>query len=59
MMNDRLQGISAFPETFFVDKDGNIVGDTYTGSHTPVSYTHLDVYKRQFLHRFLCICPMA
>ena len=27
-------GISAFPETFFVDKDGNIVGDTYTGSHT-------------------------
>ena len=21
-------------ETFFVDKDGNIVGDTYTGSHT-------------------------
>lgn len=34
MMNGRLQGISAFPETFFVDKDGNIVGDTYTGSHT-------------------------
>ena len=33
MMNGRLQGISAFPETFFVDKDGNIVGDTYTGSH--------------------------
>ena len=32
--NGRLQGISAFPETFFVDKDGNIVGDTYTGSHT-------------------------
>lgn len=25
MMNGRLQGISAFPETFFVDKDGNIV----------------------------------
>ena len=34
MMNGRLQGISAFPETFLVDKDGNIVGDTYTGSHT-------------------------
>ena len=34
MMNGRLQGISAFPETFFVDKDGNIVVDTYTGSHT-------------------------
>lgn len=34
MMNGRLNGISAFPETFFVDKDGNIVGDTYTGSHS-------------------------
>ena len=28
------QGISAFPETFFVDKNGNIVGETYSGSHT-------------------------
>ncbi len=34
MMNGRLEGISAFPETFFVDKNGNIVGETYTGSHT-------------------------
>ena len=34
MMNGRLNGISAFPETFFVDKEGNIVGDTYSGSHT-------------------------
>lgn len=34
MMNGRLKGITAFPETFFVDKDGNIVGETYTGSHT-------------------------
>lgn len=34
MMNGRLNGISAFPETFFVDKEGNIVGETYTGSHT-------------------------
>ena len=25
MMNGRLNGISAFPETFFVDKEGNIV----------------------------------
>ena len=33
MMNGRLNGISAFPETFFVDKNGNIVGETYTGSH--------------------------
>ena len=34
MMNGRLNGISAFPETFFVDKEGNIVGETYTGSHS-------------------------
>ncbi len=33
MMNGRLNGVSAFPETFFVDKNGNIVGETYTGSH--------------------------
>lgn len=34
MMNGRLKNISAFPETFFVDRNGNIVGETYTGSHT-------------------------
>ena len=33
MMNGRLNGISAFPETFFVDKNGIIVGETYSGSH--------------------------
>lgn len=31
-MNGRLKGINSFPETFFVDKDGNIVGETYGGS---------------------------
>lgn len=30
--NGRLTGIEAVPETFFVDKDGNIVGETYSGS---------------------------
>ena len=34
MRNGRLNGISAFPETFFVDKEGNIVGETYSGSHS-------------------------
>lgn len=33
-MNGRLAGINAVPETFFVDKNGNIVGETYSGSHT-------------------------
>lgn len=32
--NGRTQGIQALPETFFVDQDGNIVGDTYSGSHS-------------------------
>ncbi len=31
-MNGRLISIEAFPETFFVDKNGNIVGETYSGS---------------------------
>ena len=31
-MNGRLIGIEAIPESFFVDKDGNIVGETYSGS---------------------------
>lgn len=31
-MNGRLSNIQSFPETFFVDKDGNIVGKTYGGS---------------------------
>ncbi len=31
-LNGRLTGIDAFPETFFVDQDGNVVGGTYQGS---------------------------
>ncbi len=31
-LSGRLTGIEAFPETFFVDKDGNVVGETYSGS---------------------------
>lgn len=30
--NGRLIGIEAVPETFFVDRNGNIVGETYSGS---------------------------
>ena len=33
-MNGRLAYVQAFPETFFVDKNGNIVGETYSGSHS-------------------------
>ncbi len=31
-LNSRLTSIDAFPETFFVDENGNIVGETYSGS---------------------------
>jgi len=31
-LSGRLTGIEAFPETFFVDKNGNVVGGTYSGS---------------------------
>lgn len=33
-MNGRLKGIEAVPETFFVDQEGNIVGETYSGSRS-------------------------
>lgn len=33
LMNGRLSGIQAYPETFFVNSEGEIVGDTYMGSH--------------------------
>ncbi len=33
-LNGRLNGIQAVPETFFVDKNGTVVGETYTGSNS-------------------------
>lgn len=33
-MNDRLTGIEAYPETFFVDKEGNIVSEPYVGARS-------------------------
>lgn len=40
-MNGRLIGIQAVPETFFVDKDGNIVGETYSGSASLEDWTEV------------------
>ena len=37
--NGRLNGIQALPETFFVDKNGQIVGETYSGSHNTKDWT--------------------
>lgn len=33
-MNGRLSAIQAYPETFFVDKNGNITGETYSGARS-------------------------
>ena len=32
-LNGRIQGLQSFPESFFVDKEGNIVGDPIMGSN--------------------------
>lgn len=40
-MNGRLVGIQAVPETFFVDKNGTIVGETYSGSHSLDEWTEI------------------
>ena len=37
--NGRLNGIQALPETFFVDENGQIVGETYSGSHNKKDWT--------------------
>ena len=39
--NGRLSGIQAFPETFFVDKKGQIVGDTYSGSRNKKAWLEI------------------
>lgn len=33
-LNGRVKGINAVPETFFVDSEGNIVGEAYLGGRT-------------------------
>ena len=39
--NGRLSGIQAFPETFFVDKKGQIVGETYSGSRNKKAWIEI------------------
>ena len=34
LLNGRLYGINAVPETFFVDREGNVIGESYTGSRS-------------------------
>lgn len=39
--NGRLAGITSVPETFFVDENGNIVGNTYVGSRDLETWTEI------------------
>lgn len=39
--NGRLNGIQALPEIFFVDKNGQIVGESYSGSHNKKDWTEI------------------
>lgn len=41
LLNGRLEGIEAVPETFFVDAGGNLVGETYVGSRSLASWTEV------------------
>ncbi len=40
-MNGRLAGVDAVPETFFVDSEGNIVGQVYLGAHSLADWTEI------------------
>lgn len=39
VMNGRLMGVEAVPETFFVDREGNIVGEVYLGARNLEDWT--------------------
>lgn len=40
-LNGRLANMETFPESFFVDENGNIVGETYFGSHDLADWTSI------------------
>ena len=41
LMNGLLTGVQAVPTSFFVDSDGNLVGNVYTGSRSLEDWTEL------------------
>lgn len=44
-MNGRLTGIQAYPESFFVDKDGNIVSEAYVGACSQENWSEIVEYE--------------
>ena len=49
MLNGRIQGLQSFPESFFVDKNGNIVSDAIMGSNTLQGWEDAVVQKMEEL----------
>lgn len=49
-MGGRLQGILSFPESFFVDQNGNIVGETYQGARSLAEWTEIVEEELARLH---------
>lgn len=41
MLNGRLEGIMAYPESFFVDGNGNIVSEPYVGANTQEGWSEI------------------
>lgn len=41
LWNGRLKGVNAFPETFFVDKNGKIVGETVVGANDKAKWQEI------------------
>ena len=49
MLTGRIQGLQSFPESFFVDKNGNIVSDAIMGSNTLQGWEDAVVQKMEEL----------
>ena len=47
----RLKGVTAFPETFFVDKQGNIVGEYYLGARPKENLIEIIQKELEILRR--------
>lgn len=64
-MNGRLTGIESVPESFFVDKNGNIVSDPYVGANSQKEWKkNVDIVTIMLsilMYRPFCkyICPLG
>ncbi|NDO46773.1 TlpA disulfide reductase family protein [Clostridium sp. MD294] len=49
LMEGRLKGVTAFPETFFVDRQGNIIGEYYLGARPKENLIEIIQKELEFL----------